>query len=80
MLGHEEEVLNMADANLKNKGLLIQIAGVVILLISFRGFFVLRGTALYFPGIVVGVVLFAICLFKGGALVKKSKEQLGASE
>ena len=65
----------MADTNLRNKGRLIQIAGVIVLLISLRGFFVLQGTAFYFPGIVLGVALFAICLFKGGALVKKSKEE-----
>ena len=64
----------MADAGMKNKDLLIQIAGAVILLISLRGFFVLQGTALYFPGIVVGIFLFAVCLSKGGALVRKSKE------
>lgn len=65
----------MADTHLKNKGLLMQIAGVIVLLISLRGFFVLQETTLYFPGIVIGVVIFAICLFKGGALVKKSKEE-----
>ena len=65
----------MADANLKSKGLLLQIVGLVVLLISLRGFFILKDTAMYFPGIIVGVVVFAVCLFRGGSLVKKSKEQ-----
>lgn len=65
----------MADSNLKNKGVLLQLAGFVLLLVSLNGFFVLKDTALYFPGIVIGVIVFAICLFKGGSLVKRSKEQ-----
>ena len=65
----------MADANLKNKGLLLQLAGFIVLLVSLNGFFVLKGTALYFSGIVVGVIVFAVCLFRGGSLVKQSKEQ-----
>ena len=65
----------MADANLKNKGLLLQLAGFILLLVSLNGFFVLKGTALYFPGIVVGVIVFAVCLFRGGSFVKQSKEQ-----
>jgi hypothetical protein len=68
-----KEALGMGDTGQKNKGLLMQIAGVIVLLISLRGFFVLQGTVLYFPGILVGVVLFAVCLSKGGALVRKSK-------
>ena len=65
----------MANANLKNKGLLLQLAGFIVLLVSLNGFFALKGTALYFPGIVVGVIVFAVCLFRGGSLVKQSKEQ-----
>ena len=65
----------MANANLKTKGLLLQLAGLIVLLGSFHGFFVLDGTALYFPGIVVGVIVFVVCLFRGGSLVKQSKEQ-----
>jgi hypothetical protein len=67
----------MADANLKNKGLLLQLAGFIVLLVSLNGFFVLKETALYFPGIIVGVIIFAACLFRGGSLVKRSKEQKG---
>jgi hypothetical protein len=64
----------MADGNLKNKGLLLQIAGVIVLALSLNGFFVLQGV-LYFAGIIVGVIVFAVCLFRGGAMVKKSKAQ-----
>lgn len=64
----------MADAHLKNKGLLLQLIGFIFLLISLNGFFILKDTALYFPGIVAGVIVFALCLFRGGALVKRSKE------
>jgi hypothetical protein len=59
--------------SLKNKGLLMQIAGVVVLLVGFRGFFVLEGGIAYFIGVLVGVVGFAVLLSKGGALVRKSK-------
>jgi hypothetical protein len=65
----------MADANPKTKGLLLQLAGFILLIISLNGFFVLEGTTLYFPGVVVGVIVFAICLFRGGSLVKQSKRQ-----
>ena len=65
----------MADANLKTKGLLLQLAGFILLIVSLNGFFFLTGTALYFPGIIVGVIVFAVCLFRGGSLVKQSKEQ-----
>ncbi|MCX5733047.1 MAG: hypothetical protein NTW68_01795 [candidate division NC10 bacterium] len=65
----------MADTNLKTKGLLLQLAGLIVLLGSLHGFFILEGTALYFPGVVVGVIVFAVCLFRGGSLVKQSKEQ-----
>jgi len=65
----------MADANLKNKGLLLQLAGVIVLPVSLNGFFILDGTPLYFPGVAVGVIVFAVCLFRGGSLVKQSKEQ-----
>jgi hypothetical protein len=65
----------MANSNLKNKGLLLQFAGFIVLLVSLNGFLVLKGTALYFPGIVVGVIVFAVALSKGGSLVKQSKAQ-----
>jgi hypothetical protein len=65
----------MADASMKKKGLLLQLAGFIILLISLNGFFFLTGTVLYFPGLLAGVIIFAVCLFRGGSLVKQSKEQ-----
>jgi hypothetical protein len=65
----------MADAHLKTKGLLLQLAGFILLIISLNGFFVLEGTTLYFPGVVIGVIVFAVCLFRGGSFVKQSKKQ-----
>ena len=65
----------MPNSNQKSLGLLLQIIGVVVLLAGLRGFFVFSGTVLYFPALAVGIVVFAVCLFGGGRLVKKSKEQ-----
>ena len=67
--------MTKADAKLKNKGLLLQLAGVIVLVASLYGFFVLQGTPLYFIGVIVGVIVFAVCLFRGSALVKQSKKQ-----
>jgi hypothetical protein len=57
----------------RNKGLLMQIAGVVVLLAGLRGFFVIEGGIAYFIGIAVGIAVFAVLLSKGGALARKSK-------
>ena len=57
------------------KGWLLQMTGVAVLLISLRRFFVLEDAILYFLGVIVGVIVFAVCLFGGGSLVKQSKEQ-----
>ncbi len=57
----------------RNKGLLMQIAGVVVLLAGLRGFFVIEGGTAYFIGIAVGIAVFAVLLSKGGALARKSK-------
>ena len=65
----------MSDAKMRDKGILMQAAGVAVLLLSTRGFFVLKGTALYFPGIAVGIIIFAVCLHKGGLLFRKSREK-----
>jgi len=59
--------------SLKNKGLLMQIAGVLILLAGLRGFSVIEGGIEYFIGIAVSIALFAVLLSKGGALARKSK-------
>ena len=40
---------------------------------GLRGFFVLEGIA-YFIGLIAAVVVFAVCLFKDGALVRRSKQ------
>jgi hypothetical protein len=61
----------------KNKGLLMQLAGVLILLAGFRGFFVLEGGTAYFIGVIAGIAVFAVLLSKGGALVRKSKTPQG---
>lgn len=63
----------MADANLKNKGLLLQLAGCIVLVVSLNGFFILNGTPLYFAGVAAGVIIFGVCLSRGGSLVKQSK-------
>ena len=65
----------MPDTTMKNKGMIIQVVGVVLLFLGIRGFGVFNGTILYFPSLIVGVILFAACLFWGGSLVRKSKEQ-----
>ncbi len=67
--------MTKADAKLKNKALLLQVAGVIVLVASLNGFFVLQGTMLYFAGVIVGVIVFAVCLFRGGSLVRQSKKQ-----
>lgn len=66
----------MPNPQLKNKGVLLQVLGVVILLAGLRGFFILRGQLvyLYFPGVAVAIILFAICLSRGGLLIRRSKE------
>ncbi len=66
----------MPNPQLKSKGLGIQFLGLLILLGSTRGFFIFRGDLqfLYFPGLIAGVILFAVLLFWGGSLVKRSKD------
>ena len=65
----------MPDTTMRDRGLLIQVLGLVILLLGMKGFFVFRGTILYLPALAVGVIIFAVLLFWGGSLYKKSKEQ-----
>ena len=57
----------------KNKGLLLQLLGVIVLLAGMRGFFVVEGGIAYFIAMAIGIAVFAVLLSKGGALVKKSK-------
>ena len=66
----------MPNPQLKNKGVLLQVLGVAILLVGLRGFFIFKGSLLYlyFPGVAVAIVLFAICLSRGGKLIRRSKE------
>lgn len=66
----------MSDLQLKSKGQGIQFIGLLILLAGTRGFFIFQGDLnfLYFPGLIVSVIIFAICLSRGGALIQKSKE------
>jgi len=66
----------MPNPKLKSNGLGIQFVGLLILLAGIRGFFIFKGDLqyLYFPGLIAAVIAFAICLFWGGSLVKKSKE------
>lgn len=63
----------MADTNMKNKGLMLQLAGVIVMVASFNGFFFLKGVP-YFIGIIAGVIFFAVCFSKGGSLVRQSRE------
>lgn len=63
----------MEAKKMKTMGLLIQLAGLVILIFGLNGFFVFTGTILYFPMVIVSVIIFAVCLFKGGAMNKKGK-------
>ena len=66
----------MQGSQLKSKGLGIQFLGLLILLAGVRGFFVLKGALafLYFPGLAGAIIAFAVCLFLGGSLVKRSKQ------
>jgi hypothetical protein len=66
----------MPNPQLKSKGLGIQFLGLLILLGGTRGFFMFKGDLqyVYFPGLIIAVIIFAICIFWGGLLVKKSKE------
>ena len=66
----------MPNPQLKSKGLGIQFIGLLVLLGGTRGFFIFKGDLvyLYFPGLIAAVIVFAICLFWGGSLVKRSKE------
>lgn len=67
------DVNDMEDAKLKNKGLLIQLLGVAILIGGLHGFGIVSGLPHF---IVIGIclVVFSICLSKGGELVRKSKK------
>lgn len=62
------------NSRLKMKGLLIEFAGFIILLISLWGPCG-RGTIYYFPGLGGGLIIFAVSLFIGGVLVKRCKDQ-----
>ena len=64
----------MENAKLKNKGLLIQLVGVAFLIGGMHGFGVFTGLA-HFIVIAICLVIFSICLSKGGDLVQKSKVQ-----
>ena len=66
----------MPNPQLKSKGLGIQFIGLLILLGGTRGFFIFKDDLayLYFPGLIAAVIVFAICLFWGGSLVKRSKD------
>lgn len=57
----------------KNKGLLLQLLGVIVLWAGMQGFYVLEGGIAYFIALAIGIAVFAALLFKGGALVKKSR-------
>lgn len=52
----------------------MQFGGLLILLGGTGGFHVFKSTTVFFPVLIVSIVIFAVCLFWGGALVKKSKE------
>lgn len=62
------------DKAMKNKGVVIQVLGIIFLFLGLRGFFVFGHTIFYFPSVVFGVVVFAGCLFWGGYLIRKSKK------
>lgn len=66
----------MPNPKLRNQGTLLQVLGVVILLVGLRGFFVLKEDLayLYFPGVAVAIIIFAVCLSRGGSLIRRSKE------
>jgi len=66
----------MPNPQLKSKGLGIQFIGLLVLLTGTRGFFIFKGdlVGFYFPGLIVAVIVFAVCIFWGGSLVKKSKD------
>jgi hypothetical protein len=65
----------MPNPQLKSNGLGIQFCGLVILLGGTRGFFIFKGhlQSFFFPGLIAAVIIFAICLFWGGSLIRKSK-------
>lgn len=64
----------MESKNLKQTALLIQVAGLGILLLGTKGFLIFGGTPLYFPSLIIAIIVFAVCFFKGGAMHKKAKE------
>ncbi len=66
----------MANPHLKRKGFIIQLIGLLILLAATRGFFIFKGDLqnMYFPGLIVGVILFVACLFWGVSLIKRSHD------
>lgn len=68
----------MTVAGSKSKGMLLQFAGVLILLGGLRGFFVLEGVP-YFSGVVVAVIVFAMCLVRGGALARQDTRNPGGA-
>jgi len=63
----------MEDAKLKNKGLIMQLLGVAFLIGGLHGFGIFTGLPHF---IVIGIclIIFSICLSKGGELVRKSKQ------
>lgn len=64
----------MESKNMKQTALVVQLIGFGVLLLGTRGFFIFRGTSLYFPALIVAVIVFAASLFKGGAMHKMAKE------
>ena len=68
----------MTDYTLRSRGHLIQFVGLLILLAGVRGFFIFKSPLTYFPCVIIGIVAFAACLFKGGAIARNSKK-LGRS-
>ncbi|MCE5195054.1 MAG: hypothetical protein LLF28_06330 [Nitrospiraceae bacterium] len=64
----------MEAKNMKTMGLLVQFIGLVILILGLNGFFIFTATVLYFPLLIVAIIVFVVCLFKGGAMHKRGKE------
>ena len=64
---------HMQDAKLKDKGLLLQLFGCAVLIGGLHGFNIFTGLP-HFIVIGISLVIFALCLSKGGSLVRESKK------
>ena len=64
----------MESKKMKQRALVIQLLGLGVMLLGTHGFFAFRGPPLYLPVLIVSAVIFAVCLFKGGAMHKKARE------